>query len=167
MSAAPRAGFMGMQSAQESLGLGLMLCYCQFKILNIILELVFFKWNQQNNGARAWAEKIHTLCMIAMIPLAHSRVFMMTPEHSKGTHSIGIHWDLKQAQASELGLWLSKSRWGGQSGSHERPCFPFEWELASNVDRKQWSSKKPEQLRNSIISFLIHVYFPVLADRMC
>lgn len=34
----------------------------------------------------------------------------------------------------------------------QRPCFPFQPELASNTERKQWCSKKHQWPRNPIIS---------------
>lgn len=82
---------MGMQSAQESLGLGLMLYFCQFKILNFILKLVFFMWNQKEQ---------RNMCMSREDTYTVQDCWLDSAPSSSSVHeqSIGIHWDSKQVQ---------------------------------------------------------------------
>ena len=132
----------------------LMLCWLLHEILNnFISELPFCKLSHMRQWNMHVSRGVYNMHVYYFLTLIRMQCLWC---------SVGIEfqwtydmWGLrkvKRMQVNVLHIWLS-----GNVDSPKKLHFPFEPELSSRVERRQWYSKIYKWRRNLTIPFFTHV----------
>lgn len=129
-------------------------------LIMVSLDLYFLREVQWDKRASAWADEICPTCVSTILCqcLLHT-ASAMPQKHRilRDPQCAGVQQDLKPEEGQHVCYIHDWAH--GDTDSPERPYFPFEPELASNTERRQWLSKKHGWVRYPIISFMLNQPF--------